>query len=98
MSDTQPEIGDRVTYIDNDGEYHRALVVDACEGDPYITCVTGWSGPLGKEYNHATNDHSSTFPHVSISDEPHAMETTAFIPGWDAADGYPAGTPEAEAE
>lgn len=85
MEIPQPDIGDKVTYIDGDGERHRALVVDTCEGDPNITCVTGVNGPLGEEYNHGTEDHSSTFPHTSITDDGSATDTYAFIPGWVAA-------------
>lgn len=78
----QPEIGDRVTYIDGDGDEHRALVLDACSGDPYITVVTGAQGDLGVEYNHDADAHASTFPHTSVWDDGQAMDTYAFILGW----------------
>lgn len=85
MVDVQPAIGDRVTFIDSEGDRHRALVVDECRDAPYITVVTGVNGQLGETYNHGTDDHSSVFPHTSISDDPQATKTTAFIPGWTAA-------------
>lgn len=82
----QPELGDRVTFIDSDGDRHRALVVDECRDAAYITVVTGCNGPLGKTYNHGTDDYSSVFPHTSTTNDPVALDTTAFIPGWDAAE------------
>ena len=76
----EPDIGDRVTYIDGDGNEHRAIVVSDCPGGEYITVVTGAQGELGEEYNHDVDAHSSTHPHVSVYEN--GSKTYAFTLGW----------------
>lgn len=82
MTDVQPEIGDRVTYYDGDGDPHRALVVDACRDAEYVTVATGAQGELGEVYNHDVDAHTSTYPHADLGDE-FTAEANAFKPSWD---------------
>lgn len=79
MVDVQPEIGDRVTFIDSDGDRHRALVVDHVPDAEYVTLVWGSGPELGEGYNHEVNTETSIYPHTSVGGD---WATSAFIPGW----------------
>lgn len=85
MPDDYPQIlsiGDRVTYIDGDGNEHRALVVSTCPDSDYITVITGGQEELGNGYNHSVESHSSTFPHPDEWDGDSAAKTHSYKQGW----------------
>lgn len=78
----QPEIGDRVTYIDGDETEHRALVVDDCSDAEYVTICHGGQGQLGEDYNSSVESESSVYPHEDLGDD-YTATTHAFRPGWE---------------
>lgn len=85
MPDDYPpvlDIGQKVTYIDGDGEKHRAVVVSTVPDADYITVVTGDGGELGNDYIHKVNTHTSVFPHPDEWDGDSAVETYAYKTGW----------------
>lgn len=85
MSDEYPpvlDIGDHVTYIDTDGDEHRAVVVSTCPGEDYISVVTSDQGQLGDDYTWSVTTHTSVYPHPDEWDGDSAIETTAYKSGW----------------
>jgi hypothetical protein len=76
------ENGQKVTYIDSDGDEHRALVVSTVPDADYITCVTGEQAEIGNGYNYSVESHSSVFPHPDEWDGDTATETNAYKTGW----------------
>jgi len=85
MPDDYPpilDIGQRVTYIDGDGEEHRAVVVSTCPDADYITLATGDQAELGDGYNHSVTAHSSTFPHPDEWNGASSTKTYAYKAGW----------------
>ena len=86
MPDNYPpilEIGSKVTFIDTDGDEHRALVVSSVPDDDYITLVVGDNGELGNDYISNVTTRTSIFPHPDEWDGPTASETNAYKSGWD---------------
>jgi hypothetical protein len=86
MSNDYPpvlDIGQKVTYIDGDGDEHRAVVVSTCPDADYITVATGEQAELGNGYNHSVESHSSVYPHPDEWDGGSAVETYAYKTGWD---------------
>jgi len=77
----QPEIGDRVTFIDSGGHEHRAVVVDAVQDSEYISLVRSEQGQLGEDYTWSTDTETSVYPHYTEW-PPGEHETHAFILGW----------------
>jgi len=79
-STTDPHIGERVLFVDTDGETHHAIVVDDCPGDEYVTLVHGTDGQqLGEDYHHEVESESSVYPHKHVSEESTA-DTHVFLP------------------
>jgi hypothetical protein len=85
MSEEYPDIlsiGDHVTYIDGDGDEHRAVVVSTCPDADYISVVTSEQGQLGNDYTYSVETHTSVHPHPDEWDGPSAVETYAYKTGW----------------
>ena len=76
------DIGQHVTYIDGDGEEHRAVVVSTCPDADYISCATSNQGELGNDYTWSVETRTSVFPHPDEWDGPSAVETHAYKAGW----------------
>jgi len=77
----QPEIGDRVTFIDTDGREHRAVVVDAVQDAEYISLVRSEQGQLGEDYTWSVDTETSVYPHYTEWASG-AHKTHAFMLGW----------------
>lgn len=77
------DFGDRVTYVDSDGEAHRALVVEPLAGQEYVTVVRGGSSELGKGYNGPDVEvETSVYPHADAVDDSPGGTRHVYRLGW----------------
>lgn len=88
MPDLNPDFGDRVTYVDGEGEEHRALIVASVPDEEYVTLVTGANAEFGEGYNWGVDAHTSIYPHADLGAEFTATKH-AYKPGWDSPGGDP---------
>lgn len=58
-----PRHGDRVVYVDGDGNERPAIVVDPVLGDEYVTLVCGANREFDEGYVHSVTEETSVFPH-----------------------------------
>lgn len=76
-------IAQRVFYVDNDGKRHRAIIVDDCPGDPYVTLVWGGEqGELGDEYHSQVETETSVYMHELFDEENGGREHVFFPYYW----------------
>jgi len=77
----QPAIGDRLTYVSDDGDEFRALCISPVIEDEYVTLAIGADGELGKEYQDEVETLTSVYVHASEGEQ-YTAEGHAFKLGW----------------
>ena len=82
MPPAQPESGDQVTYIDDDGGEHYGIVLEPIPDAAYITLARVDSDPREEYVGPSWEVETSVYPHDDTGHD-YACGSHAFKPGWE---------------
>lgn len=83
MGDVNPDFGDRVTYIDDDGQPHWAIILEPIPDAEYVTLAAAETANPQEEYVGVHWDiETSVYPHDDTGHD-YACGSHAYRPGWE---------------
>jgi len=78
----EPDFGDKVTYINNDGDEHNAIILEPIPDAEYVTVAVSESDPRNGYIGPSWSVKTSVYPHADIGDE-YTATGYAYKPGWE---------------
>lgn len=82
MGTVDPDYGDRVTYIDTDGNEDLGIVVEPIPDSEYVTVALADADPRESYIGTGWVIETSVYPHADLGDE-YTATGHAYKPGWE---------------
>jgi len=81
MGTVNPDFGDQVTYIDTNGDEHKALIIEPIPDAEYVTVAVADADPREEYVGTGWDVQTSVYPHADLGDN-YTATHCAFKPGW----------------